>query len=182
MINLTAFCVIILSTVSPWRQILAGGRGGVAYPMLTMFVGIAFIGVGLIRQDPAPGYDPDGLALSTPTLRGLVHLALAGVAALSSVAALLVMAARLAHDPAWPRWSFYSCLTALIIVSCVAVYGVWSVQPTGLAGTFERAAFVAPLVWMAAFVRRLYSGAPLVCCCDAQRTTNELPSPALRRV
>jgi hypothetical protein len=162
MINLTAFGLVVLTTVSTWRQILAGARGGSSYPVLTALVGLGFIGVGLIRQDPAPGYDPDGLALKTPTLLGLAHLAIAGVVALCSVLALLVMAARLARDPAWRYWVLYSWGTALSIVGCVTVYAVWSVRPTGLAGTFERAAMVAPMLWMFAFLRRLYRGAPLI--------------------
>lgn len=162
MVNLMAFGVVVLTTISPWRTILAGGRGGTAYPVLTALVGFAFIGVGLIRQDPAPGYDPERLLLTAPTPPGLAHLAIAGVAVLASVAALLVMAARFAGDPVWRRWSLYSCGTALFVIACVTVYGVWSVQPTGFAGTFERAAVVAPLLWMFAFLRRLQRGVPLM--------------------
>lgn len=116
MVNLMAFGVVVLTTISPWRTILAGGRGGTAYPVLTALVGIAFIGVGLIRQDPAPGYDPERLLLTAPTPPGLAHLAIAGVAVLASVAALLVMAARFAGDPVWRRWSLYSCGTALFVI------------------------------------------------------------------
>jgi hypothetical protein len=161
-VNLIGFGAVVLTTVSPWRQILAGARGGAAYPLLTALLGISFIGLGLIQQDPAPGYDPDGLRLKVPTALGLVHLAIAGVAALSSVAGLFVMGARLARDAAWPRWTFYSCATAIFVIGCVVVYGVWSIQPSGFAGTFERAALVAPMVWMFAFLRRLQRGTPLM--------------------
>ena len=162
MVNLVAFGVVVLTTISPWRKILAGGRGGTAYPVLTALVGISFIGVGLIRQDPAPGYDPERLLLAAPTPSGLAHLAIAGVAVLASVAALFVMAARFAGDPAWPGWPLYSCATALFVVACVTVYGVWSVQPSGFAGTFERAAVIAPLLWMFAFLHRLQRGVPFM--------------------
>jgi hypothetical protein len=162
MINLTAFGLVILSTVSPWQRILAGARGGTAYPLLTALVGISFIGVGLLPQDPAPGYDPAGLRLTAPTPTGLAHLAIAGIAVLSSVIALFVMAARLAGQPAWRGWSLYSSVTALVVISCVAVYAVWSIQPAGFAGTFERIAILAPMVWMFAFLLRLRRGAPLM--------------------
>ena len=162
MINLTTFGLVVLTTTSAWRQILAGARGGTSYPVLTALVGLGFIGVGLIRQDPAPGYDPDGLGLKAPTPLGLAHLAIAGVAAVCSVAALLVMAARLARDPAWRHWTLYSWVAALSVIGCVTVYAVWSVQSTGFAGTFERAAMLAPMLWMFAFLRRLYRGAPLM--------------------
>jgi hypothetical protein len=85
MINLIAFGVVILTTVGPWRQVLAGARGATAYPVLTALVG-----------------------------------------------------------------------------ACVTVYGVWSIRPSGFAGTFERAAMLAPMVWMFAFLRRLQLGAPLM--------------------
>ena len=162
MINLSAFGAVVLTTVSPWRQILAGARGGTAYPAVTALVGMSFIGVGLIRQDPAPGYDPEALMLTSPTPTGLAHLAIAGVAALASVTGLFVMAARLARDPAWRGWTLYSCGTAVIVVGCVVTYGIWSIQPTGFAGAFERAAMVAPMLWMFTFLRRLYRGAPLM--------------------
>jgi len=162
MLNLTAFGLVVLTTAFSWRRILAGARGGTSYPILTALVGLSFIGVGLIRQDPAPGYNPDGLRATMPTPLGLAHLAIAGVAAFSSVAGLLVMAVRLARDPAWRHWPLYSCITAVGIVACITVYGVWSVQPTGFAGTFERAAMVAPMLWMFAFLRRLYRGVPLM--------------------
>ena len=162
MLNLIAFGLVVLTTVSPWRRILAGARGGTAYPVLTALVGLSFIGVGLIRQDPAPGYDPEGLMLEAPTPLGLTHLAIAGVAALCSIAALLVIAARFAGDSTWPRWTLYSAVTAFIVVGCVAVYAVWSVKPTGFAGAFERAAMLAPMCWMFAFLRRLHRGVPLM--------------------
>ena len=161
-INLIVFGAVLLTTVPAWRTILAGARGGTAYPILTGILGLSFIGVGLFQQDPAPGYNPEKLALQSPTASGIAHLAIAGVGALASVIGFLVMAARLSKDPAWPGWTFYSCLTALLIVGCIAVYGFWSVRPAGFAGTFERAAMLAPMMWMFLFVRRLYQGAPLM--------------------
>ena len=169
MLNLIAFGAAVLTTVGPWHRILAGATGSTAYPVLTALVGVSFIGVGLIPQDPAPGYDPQGLGLETPTPHGLVHLAFAAIAAASSVAGLFVMAARFARNPAWHRWPLYSFLTGLVVILCVVVYGVWSVQSTGFAGTFERTAMIAPMFWMFAFLRRLRAGTPLMV------TRNALP-------
>jgi hypothetical protein len=176
MINLVAFGLVVLTTVGPWRRILAGGRGAAAYPLLTAVVGICFVGVGLIRQDPAPGYDPDQFRLTAPTPLGLMHLAIAGVAAVSSVVALCVIAARLARDPAWRRWGLYSAATAGIVIACVAAYGVGSVQPTGIAGSFERAAMIAPLIWLFAFLRRLRRGAPLMIAPPANASAVTVPT------
>ena len=104
MLNLIGFGAAVLTTVPTWRCVLARGRGETVYPLLTAFVGASFVAVGLIAQDPAPGYDPAGLALQAPTPLGLAHFAIAGIAALSSVVGLFVMAARLAGDPDWRRW------------------------------------------------------------------------------
>lgn len=162
MINLAAFGFVLLCTAGAWRRILRGGRGARSYPLLTALVGAGFIGVGIIPQDPAPGYNPDGLLLNAPSPGGLAHLTIAGVTALCSVGALLVMARRFARDPLWRHWPLYSALTALGMVGAITLYGIWSIRPTGFAGTFERVAMVAPLAWMVAFLRRLYRGVPLM--------------------
>ena len=170
MLNLVAFGLVVLTTVPAWRRILAGGKGATLYPVLTAMVGASFVVVGVIPQDPAPGYDPAGLALQAPTTLGLTHLAFAGVAALSSVIGLFVMAARFADEPAWRGWAMYSRATAIAVVGCVAVYGVWSTRSTGFGGTFERGAIVIPMIWMFAFLRRLDRGTPLIV---ASRATAE---------
>jgi hypothetical protein len=165
-LNLVAFGAVIASTAPVWRRIMAGGRGGTSYPVLTALVGLSFITVGLIPQDPAPGYDPAGLALQGPTARGLLHLAIAGIAASCSVASLIVMGSRLAGDRAWGGWRTAAWVTALLIVACVTVFGVWSTKPSGFAGTFERMAIVLPLAWTAIFLRRLDSGTPFMLVSD----------------
>ncbi len=159
MLNLIVFGLIVLTTVPTWRRILAGGKGSTAYSLFTAMIGLSFVVVGMVPQDPAPGYDPAGLALTAPTAHGLVHLAVAGVAALSSVCGFVVMAKRFAGDPAWRHWSAYSWAAAIAVIGCVTVYGVWSTRSSGFAGTFERGAMVVPLLWLYAFLRRLAGGA-----------------------
>ena len=159
-LNLVSFGIVVLSTVPVWRRVLAGGKGQRAYPVLTALVGLSFVAVGLIPQDPAPGYDPEHLNLPAPTAPGLAHLAFAGVAALSSVVSLFVMAARFEGSPPWRGWPTYTRLASIAIILCVAVYGVWSTRASGYAGTFERAALLVPMLWMYAFLRTLGSGRP----------------------
>ena len=161
-INFVVFGAAVANAAPVWRQILAGGRGAVAYPALTAVVGLSFIAAGFIPQDPAPGYDPAGLDLQRPTTLGLVHLAVAGVAAACSVAGLFVMAARFAGDDGWRGWPAYSRVMALLLIACVAIYGVWSTRASGFAGTFERLAIVIPLVWTITLLRRLEAGAALM--------------------
>lgn len=117
---------------------------------------------GCIPQDPAPGYDPAGLALAQPTAPGLLHLAAAGIAATASVVLLLIVAARLSGDAYWSGWATYTSVIALLTVVCVAIYGTRSIEPNGLAGTFERAAIFLPTLWGCTFLHRLWMGRPFM--------------------
>jgi len=160
--NFVFFGAVLLSTVPVWRTILSGGKAATAYPALTALLGASFVIVAFIPQDPAPGYDPARLALQAPTVGGLFHLAIAGLAATCSVAGLFVMAARFTGDPHWRGWPAYSRVMALLMIVCIAIFGVWSTKPTGLAGTFERVAVMIPPIWAFTFVRRLSAGTPFM--------------------
>ena len=81
---------------------------------------------------------------------------------LSSIAAMLVMAARFRRLPGWEPWARPTRLAAVLTTVCVVVYAVWSVQPTGLAGTFERLVVIVPGAWGYAVIRRLGDGVPFV--------------------
>lgn len=161
-INFIVFGALLLSTVPVWRRILVGGKGATSYPVLTAIVGLTFVVVAFVPQDPAPGYDPDSLRLEEPTVRGLFHLGLAGIAAVCSVAALFVMASRFKGDPNWRGWPLYTRSIAIIMIACIVVYGVWSTRATGLAGTFERVAVMLPSLWALTFLRRLSLGTPFI--------------------
>jgi hypothetical protein len=161
-VNFVVLGAAFLATVAPWRRVLAGGRGGSWYPALTVVLGMSFMAAGCVPQDPAPGYDPAGLALQAPTVTGLVHLATAGVAAASSIALMFIVASRLSGDPDWRWWAAYTRGVALLTIFCIAVYGTWSTQPVGYAGLFERAAIILPTIWGASLLRRLGRGAPFM--------------------
>lgn len=152
----------ILCTVPAWHRVLRGGIGAISYPVVTSVLGLSFFATGCLPQDPAPGYDPAGLSLKGPTLIGGLHLAAAGVAALSSVALMLVVAARLAQEPHWSGWARYTRVLAALTMACVVMYGVWSTKPAGLAGTFERMAILLPVLWGFTFVRALWAGRPFM--------------------
>jgi hypothetical protein len=160
--NFVCFGAMVASTAPTWRRLLAGGRGAVSYPAQTLGLGCALMAAGCVPQDPAPGYDPEGLALAGPTARGLLHIVIAGVAAGCSVAGLFVMAGRFRGEQAWDGWALYSRLVAVLVIVSVAIYGVWSVRPSGFAGTFERLAVALPLVWLVTFLRRLGAGVPIM--------------------
>ena len=153
---------VLLSTVPSWSRILRGGVGERSYPVLTALMGASLIAAALWPQDPAPGYDPELLGLALPTTTGLLHLTAAGVGAFSSIAAMFVMAARFRQLSGWEGWARPTRLAAALTTVCVVVYAVWSVQPTGLAGTFERLVVIVPGVWGYVVIRRLGDGVPFV--------------------
>lgn len=161
-LNFIVFGAAVLSTAPVWRQILAGGRGAAAYPVATALTAVGLMIAGLVPQDPAPGYDPEGLHLQAPTTHGLVHLAAAGVAAVCSGAALVVMGRRFAGDPHWRGWQTYTRGMALLALACIVVYGVWSTRASGYAGTFERLALLVTPVWGFTLLRRLSAGIPFM--------------------
>lgn len=164
---------VLLSTAPSWRRILRGGVGQRSYPVLTALTGLSLVAAAWWPQDPAPGYDPEQLGLVLPTTTGLLHLTAAGIGAFSSIAAMLVMAARFRQLAGWEAWARPTRLAAVLTTVCVVVYAVWSVQPTGLAGTFERLVVIVPGVWGYAVIRRLGNGVPFVVTSPGTR-----PAPA----
>jgi hypothetical protein len=160
-INFVIFGAAVLSTCRPWHRVLAGRRGAIAYPCLLGVSGACVVVCGVVRQDPAPGYDPEALALVAPTALGLVHLGAAGIGIVSSMAGLLVLSSRFARRPDWRGWVAYTWAMAFATLVCVTVYAVWSVRPHGLAGTFERLAIVITPVWGFTLFVRLWRGAAL---------------------
>ena len=164
---------VLLSTAPSWSRILRGGAGQRSYPVLTAFTGLSLVAAAWWPQDPAPGYDPEQLGLVLPTTTGLLHLTAAGIGAFSSIAAMLVMAARFRQLAGWEAWARPTRIAAVLTTVCVVVYAVWSVQPTGLAGTFERLVVIVPGVWGYAVIRRLGHGVPFVVTSPGSR-----PAPA----
>jgi hypothetical protein len=161
-LNFVFVGLALLSTYPVWRRVLTGGVGASAYPAITALSGIVLVLLGFVPQDPAPGYDPEGLAASVPTAIGLVHLGLAGVLAGCSLTGLLVMARRLSGERYWRLWPIYTRATAGAVAICVIVYAISSTRASGLAGLFERLAFILPTLWAGLFLWRLDQGRPLM--------------------
>lgn len=153
---------IVLSTTGAWRTLLAGRPRPMLVPVLTVLSGVSLIACGIFAQDPAPGYDPQQLALTAPTLPGLIHLLFAAIGALSSVISLLVMASYFSKDSLWRGWSRYTILMALIMVTSITVYAVWSTHAAGYAGSFERLGLLTVPAWCFTFLLRLGRGVPFM--------------------
>ncbi|MBX2963689.1 MAG: DUF998 domain-containing protein [Cyclobacteriaceae bacterium] len=133
-----------------------------AFPILIALTGISFILCGIFQQDPAPGYDPEGLELTTPTLQGLIHLFFAGVCALCAVFGLLIMAQRFAKHSTWHAWRTYSLFMTNVLVIFVIIYAIWSRASSGFAGMFERFALMIVPTWSLTFLYRLEKGIPFM--------------------
>jgi hypothetical protein len=161
-INFVVFGASLLFTVPALRRLMRGGVGARSYPAVTAIAGLCLVILGFIAQDPAPGYDPEQLGLALPTVRGLWHLALAGVAMTSSIAGLFIMASRFSRDSNWHSWVRPTQLVAVCAIVFVVIYAVWSTKATGFAGVFERLAILASPVWALAFARRLGTGVPFM--------------------
>jgi hypothetical protein len=164
--NVTAVIESMLRTGYDARQqaISALSLDQRGWIQMTSFIllGAVILSTVIFKQDPAPGYDPENLALTAPTLIGLIHLLFAGIGALSSIIGLIVMARRFALTPLWRGWAVYSILMAFIMFACVTVYSVWSTASTGYAGMFERIGLLILPIWALTFLTRLESGIPFM--------------------
>jgi hypothetical protein len=111
-LNFAVLGCAVLWTVPAWRRVLRGGPGARSYPVLTIALGLSLLLAGCVPQDPAPGYDPEGLELEAPTLVGLLHLGVAAVAALLSISLMFIVASRLSGDQQWQGWGAYTRVMA----------------------------------------------------------------------
>ncbi len=135
--NFVAFGIVTIAcSAVGWRRALRNGPGAIAYPILRVIEGLTLIVVGIFSQDAMPGY-PAGAVASGPTLHGEIHL-LASYVSFSSLAGSLVLAWRLASEPAWRAWAWPAVLVGLMPIVFIAAFGAtYGHAPSGL---FERLA------------------------------------------
>jgi hypothetical protein len=117
------------------RRALGSGRGSVAAPILTGVFGATLIVAGSFPTDPKPGYPP-GTAGTTEatTVHGMIHdlNALPCFAALT--AAILVLAARFAGQPA-RRGRMWGSMAIGLVVPATFVLGGVLFSQAAAAGT-----------------------------------------------
>jgi hypothetical protein len=148
---------VAIATTVVSSLLTAGGAVGLRWAMRTgpgsrwgpILIGITGLGLavaGILLVEPARGYPP-GTPLGDPkhpSLIGALHDWAAGVAMFSLVAAMLIMANRLAREWGGGRWATYSRLTALATV----IFLVASFFPIAVLGMMERIALVVAAGWV----------------------------------
>ncbi len=139
------------------RQILSGGPGATAGPILIGAVGIGLILAGIFKTDPALGYPPGtppGPALHT-TLHGALHWVLGGLVVFSCFpAACFVFARRWVSLPDEKGWAAYSIASGVLMIAFFIAFAIASMQG-GPAGLFERLSLSFGLAWLAFYALRL---------------------------
>jgi hypothetical protein len=152
--NFVLYGVCTLCLAGACRQVLKGGAGALAYPLLRGLEGLTSILVGFCSQDPA-GYPP-GTTMTTPSLHGEIHIIGAFVLVGTLVFALLVMAWHFARDLHWWGWAAYSVISALLTLVFIALFGM-AQQHGGAAGLFERLAVSTEPIWGVLLLARLWA-------------------------
>jgi hypothetical protein len=152
--NFIVFGALSCCSAIGWRATLSPGIGARWYPRLKALAGLALILAGIFTQDPSLGF-PRGVAgPAHPTLHAQIHNAATFVSLTATVAGLLVLARRFAHEPRWRGWATYAALTAALMVGFLAAFGSVTSQG-GPGGMFEKLATIAPLLFNIALVSRL---------------------------
>jgi len=161
--NFIVLGVNTLLVAAVWRRILKGSIGGTWYPIIRGLEGLSLIGIGFFSTDPAPGYPPGAVpppAFSTP--HGIIHFALLFVIIFAMMAGLFIMARRFWDDLHWRGWVAYSVISALLINTFIALFGITNGHHFEYAGVFERLATNIEGLWGLVLLGRLWTGVPFM--------------------
>ena len=152
--NFIGFGILGCVAAFAWRPTLAPGIGAVWYPRLRVLAGPAFLGAGLFTPDPGGGFPVGAAVPATPTAHALVHNLVSYVSLTVTVAELVILARRFAHEPGWRAWSVAGVTAAVLMMAFLAAFGVLVAQG-GPAGIFEKLASLTPTLFGIAIVVRL---------------------------
>lgn len=156
-VDFVVFGLLTICFALALRASLVPGVGATWAPLLSGFVGLGLIVVGIFAQDPTPGYPPGTTTLTAPTVHGLVHLLGTLLLFIARVAWCFVMARRFARESLWRGWATYSVITAILMMVFLAAFGMTSAA-TGPAGLFERMATIATSLLTLLLAARLLIG------------------------
>jgi hypothetical protein len=124
------------------RKELAGGFGSTLIPFFHLLTGLGSITLGVC-------------------LNHQVQLYTGGVIFSSLIIGLLLITRRFLTNPQWHRWTTYTILTVLLMIT-LSVLLIYSTAHQGrLTGVFERLIVIVRLVWIFFFTARLFGGRSL---------------------
>lgn len=140
-----------------FRKILRGGPCATWYPWVRAFEGIGLIMIGFFSTDPAPGYPPGTLRMST-TLQGAIHLAFTILVVNMMALGLFVISRRFWKDPNFRGWTAFSIVSGLMTFVFMTAFGISNATHTGYPGLFERLATNTDTIWGAILLIPLWAG------------------------
>jgi len=135
-----------------------GAAGSVTMGFLAAGALIAVGGLGLILTLFFP-MDPRG---APPTVRGRVHLALAGVISLSTILAILFGAIWLGNQQGLSGAATYSFVTLAVVIASGVGAAVATARGSRYLGVWERITIGGFLQWLFVISIWLYQAAPLL--------------------
>jgi Protein of unknown function (DUF998) len=144
------------------RHDLAGGRGGVAGPVLIGVVGLGFVLAGLFPADPGLNDYPPGSTFPAdgPSRSFLVHMVAGALVFAGLPLAGAVLARRFRRDPAWRGWAGPTAAAALVVfvlwAGSTVLSGDGSGPIDGVLGLVQRVYLLVGLGWLAAVSLRLH--------------------------
>jgi hypothetical membrane protein len=143
---LVAFALLLPRALSEARQ--SEAKTGA---WILVLVGVAGIGMSTIFPAPAAGDTRIGAS-------GWIHIALAAVASLGSIAAVLITTRSLRSSPGWAGFRRFSSilLAAIVVTGALAVLAVAAHSP--LLGLAERATIGGFLAWVLMLGASLLAG------------------------
>ena len=141
-VNFFVFGLMLMAFAIALRRELGSGRGARLIPAFQALSGVGIIGDAIFVHEP-------------------LHLVSDLVAFNSALLVLFLFAWRFWGDTRWKGWTAYSIVTALLMMSFLAAFGVAN-HMGGPAGALEKIASLTRTFWSALLVVQLYSGRRLI--------------------
>ncbi len=137
-INFLVFGLMLMAFALALRRELGAGRGAVLIPIFQCLSGVGVAGDAIFIHEP-------------------LHLICDLIAFNAALLVLFLFAWRFSGDSRWKGWTVYSILTALLMMTFLAAFGIAN-HLGGPAGAFEKLASLTRTSWSVFLVGKLYSG------------------------
>src|SRR5437660_1025758 len=151
-VNFIVFGILLVLSAAGWYRLLTPGRATIWFPLIQGMNGLCLIGAGVFSMDPFPGYPP-GTTLTSSTVHGTLHSALAWVLITTLALGCFAFAQYVRKLLHWHGWFVYSLITGILILI------FWEAFVQGA----ERA--VAGLVPLVGLTERLSAGSHALWIC-----------------